>query len=107
MGVPFLMSRPSPSPGTKATQASPSPSKVPPSPKPTEDRKCRDPFPDRFLILGGTLVLSEPNQSVALFHVKGGPGVAVRAGETVGRNKYEVLSIGRGMACVRAVAGGA
>jgi type II secretory pathway component PulC len=65
-----------------------------------EDSKCDRPLPDRSLVLGGTLVLTDPKQSVAIFHVGGGPGVAARAGERLRSRKYEVTHIGRRKACV-------
>jgi len=76
-----------------------------PTPRPDPCASAPTP-PDAWLSLGGTLVLSVPEESVALFHVKGGPGVPKRVTEIVGDRRYEVASIARKKVCLRLLAGG-
>src|SRR5580765_4262239 len=76
-----------------------------PRAKPTakESVGCETPFPNDFLALGGTLVLTDPSESVALIHVHGSAGTPVRKGDLIGTRKFVVVSIERMKACVRSV----
>lgn len=86
---------------TSTQNVPPAPTAIP-APKETQKPRCTTPFPDKFLVLGGTLVLTDPKKSVSLIHVHGGPGIAVHVGESIGNHKYEVLAIGRAKVCVGA-----
>jgi hypothetical protein len=61
---------------------------------------CQTPFPSSLVTLGGTVVLTDPNESLCLLHINNGPAFAARVGEKVVQKKLEVLYIGRKKICL-------